>query len=221
MLTTSIFFLVVALFSVWNGVTSFQNYQSYTCNAAYYESPLTQTLFNPGLYWLIAAALILILTVPLFICTLRTKKQDRIGKKFPLYVAEISTLAVGLAMVFSTLFVNFNFGYYVQRNNTNNFVLEVLPIIFGGLLAIAGLALLVIQILKGLSHDFAVKVEGSRIYGFFRDYKSEMKKIVWSSKKDVFRNTLVVVVSLVIVGVLVALIDLGFTQLMLLLGAGA
>ena len=86
-------------------------------------------------------------------------------------------------------------------------------------LPIAGFVLLVIQIAKDSNKNFAVKVENNRIYGFFRDYKSEMKKIVWSSKKDVVRNTIVVVVTLIIVGVLVALIDLAFTSLMLLLGA--
>ena len=71
---------------------------------------------------------------------------------------------------------------------------------------------------KGLSPAFATKVEHGRIYGFFRDYKSEMKKIVWSSKEDVLKNTVVVVVTLVIVGALVGLLDLGFSQLLLLIG---
>lgn len=219
MLTTSIIFLALAALTGWYGISTFLGYAKDICNAAYYESGLTQVLFNPGLYWMIAAAIVLVLSAALLVSTLRTKKQDRFGKKLPLYVAEISTFLFGAAMVVATIFVNFNFGYYVSRNNTNNFELSILPIVVGGLLEIAGFVLLVIQIAKDSNKNFAVKVENNRIYGFFRDYKSEMKKIVWSSKKDVVRNTIVVVVTLIIVGVLVALIDLAFTSLMLLLGA--
>ncbi len=217
MLTTSIIFLVLAVLCGWYGISSFIAYAESTCNAAYYESPVTQVLFNPGLYWIVAAAITLILSAWLLVVTLRTKKQDRFGKKLPLYVAEISTLLLGAAMVVSTIFVNFNFGYYVSRNNTNNFELEIVPIVVGALLALAGLVLLVIQIAKGLSPALSVKLENTRIYGFFRDYKSEMKKIVWSSKKDVLRNTIAVVVTLVIVGTIVFFIDTGFGYLLDLL----
>ncbi|MBP5289462.1 MAG: preprotein translocase subunit SecE [Clostridia bacterium] len=57
-----------------------------------------------------------------------------------------------------------------------------------------------------------------RIGNFFRDYKSEMKKIVWYPFKDVVRDTGVVMVSLVISGVLIGVLDLIFTNLILFLG---
>ena len=57
-----------------------------------------------------------------------------------------------------------------------------------------------------------------RIGNFFRDYKSEMKKIVWYPFKDVVRDTGVVMVSLVISGVVIGILDLVFTKLILFLG---
>lgn len=57
-----------------------------------------------------------------------------------------------------------------------------------------------------------------RIGNFFRDYKSEMKKIVWYPFKDVTRDTGVVVVSLVISGAVIGVLDLLFTNIILWLG---
>ena len=88
----------------------------------------------------------------------------------------------------------------------------------GSLIFAVALVVFVIQIAKDLNPKFAVKVESSRIYGFFRDYKSEMKKITWTSKKDVIRNTTVVCITLILVGVLVALIDLGFGWVLSVIG---
>ena len=51
-----------------------------------------------------------------------------------------------------------------------------------------------------------------RLKKFWRDYKSEFKKIVWPSKEDTTRNTVVVVVSIVIVGVVVSVLDFLFSQ---------
>ncbi len=48
---------------------------------------------------------------------------------------------------------------------------------------------------------------------YFRELKSELKKVVWPSGKQVRNNTLIVIVAVILVGVLVALLDLGFSAL--------
>lgn len=59
-----------------------------------------------------------------------------------------------------------------------------------------------------------------RIVRFFRDYKSEVKKIVWPGIKDVLKNTLIVLILCLIIGALVWLIDFGLGKLLeLILGA--
>ncbi|MPN06260.1 hypothetical protein SDC9_153516 [bioreactor metagenome] len=45
-----------------------------------------------------------------------------------------------------------------------------------------------------------------------------MKKVVWYPKKDVIKSTGVVLVAIVGVGLVVGLLDLGLTELILLLG---
>lgn len=59
-----------------------------------------------------------------------------------------------------------------------------------------------------------------RICLFFRDNKSEVKKIVWPSFRDVVKNTVIVLIMCLIIGLLIWLIDFGLGQLLnLLLGA--
>lgn len=53
----------------------------------------------------------------------------------------------------------------------------------------------------------------SKIAKFFKDYKSEFKKIVWPDKKDTLRQSGIVVVALVIAGLAIFLLDTGFSKL--------
>ncbi len=57
---------------------------------------------------------------------------------------------------------------------------------------------------------------------YFRDLKSEMKKVTWPSRKQVANNTAVVMVTMCITGLLLAGIDIGLGWLVTLLaGLGA
>lgn len=59
-----------------------------------------------------------------------------------------------------------------------------------------------------------------KIVLFFRDNKSEVKKIVWPSFREVIKNTITVLVMCLIIGALIWLIDFGLGQLLnLILGA--
>ena len=53
-----------------------------------------------------------------------------------------------------------------------------------------------------------------RVVRFFKDYKSEVKKIVWPSAKSVFRNTLIVLVICLIIGAFIWIVDFGLSQLL-------
>ncbi len=50
-----------------------------------------------------------------------------------------------------------------------------------------------------------------RVSEFFRSTKGEFKKIVWPSKKTIFRNTGVVILFCIIIGVIVLALDLLFS----------
>ena len=46
-----------------------------------------------------------------------------------------------------------------------------------------------------------------RIFKYLRECKSEMKKIVWSSGKQTFNNTVVVIIAMVVIGAFVVGLD--------------
>lgn len=54
----------------------------------------------------------------------------------------------------------------------------------------------------------------ARIKNFFVDYKNEIKRIVWPTPKVTFKNTGVVLVMILIVGLFVFLLDTGLMQLL-------
>ena len=53
-----------------------------------------------------------------------------------------------------------------------------------------------------------------RIVKFCKDCKGEMKKIVWPTPKTVFKNTGVVLVTIILLGLFVFLLDTGFMNLL-------
>ena len=59
---------------------------------------------------------------------------------------------------------------------------------------------------------------GHRLSRWFREMKSELKKVVWPTPKQLMNNTLIVLVAVLIVGVIVFLFDLGANEGIRLLG---
>ena len=47
---------------------------------------------------------------------------------------------------------------------------------------------------------------------FFRDYRSELKKISWPTFSEVVKNTIVTLVTVLIVGIFIWIVDFGFSQ---------
>lgn len=50
----------------------------------------------------------------------------------------------------------------------------------------------------------------SKVAKFFRDYKSEFKKIVWPSKEDTMRMSGVVLVAIVVASIAIFVLDTAF-----------
>lgn len=57
-----------------------------------------------------------------------------------------------------------------------------------------------------------------KIGKFFKDYKSEFKKLVWPTPKQLLKNTAVVLVSIIVFGAFLAAVDIGFNKLFIALG---
>ncbi len=60
----------------------------------------------------------------------------------------------------------------------------------------------------------ALKKAGGGIKKFFRDLKSEIRKIVWPTPKATFRNMGIVLLSMLIVGLVVFGLDTGLGTLL-------
>ena len=52
----------------------------------------------------------------------------------------------------------------------------------------------------------------SRMGKFFKDCKSEFKKLVWPTKQQLLKNSALVLVSIVVVGAWLALVDFGLNK---------
>jgi preprotein translocase subunit SecE len=60
--------------------------------------------------------------------------------------------------------------------------------------------------------NFFVRI-GQKIKKFFKDYSSEMKKVVWLSKAEVRKNSLVVIVSVIVCAIAIGIVDLAFSSI--------
>ena len=54
------------------------------------------------------------------------------------------------------------------------------------------------------------KKSGNKIVRFFKELKSELKKVVWPSKGQVIKNTLIVIAAVIIIGIVIWVLDLAF-----------
>ena len=52
----------------------------------------------------------------------------------------------------------------------------------------------------------------SRIAGWFRSCKAEMKKVVWAAPKTVVRNSVMVIIAITVVALALMLLDFVFSQ---------
>ena len=86
------------------------------------------------------------------------------------------------------------------------------------LFAVAAVAYLLIDdYIEVMSSKGAKRTIFKRVIAFFKDYKSEVKKIVWPGINDVVKNTAIVLAMCLIVGAFIWLLDLGLGNLVKLI----
>ena len=57
-----------------------------------------------------------------------------------------------------------------------------------------------------------------RVGKWFREMKSELKKVVWATRESTLKNTLIVAVAVVVVGVCIGILDFAFSSGIVALG---
>ena len=58
-----------------------------------------------------------------------------------------------------------------------------------------------------------------RIASFIREYKSELKKIVWYSKENTIKSSIFVIISLIICAALLGVIDFALSKAIIAIGS--
>ena len=58
-----------------------------------------------------------------------------------------------------------------------------------------------------------------KIASFIREYKSEMKKIVWFSKENTIKSSIFVIISLIICAALLGVIDFALSKAIMAIGS--
>ena len=143
------------------------------------------------------------------------------------YAAPVATLITAVYMLVIALSNPFNFvDYRTQPVGQLGTVLSIKysAVVFGIT------ALLFAATILGIAHLLVsdkIAVAGTkkltiprRIIAFFRDYKSETKKIAWPNFKFVVKNTFIVLVICAIIGAFIWVLDWGLANVLkLLLGA--
>lgn len=134
----------------------------------------------------------------------------------------------GIAGVYMLVIALSRATQFVDRRPFEKLVTKVEFTPFVLILAIALLAFTVVSAAYLLIDDY-LEVQASkgtkltifkRVVRFFRDYKSEVKKIVWPGWKEVAKNTVIVLIICAIIGAFIWLIDWGLASLLeLILGA--
>lgn len=98
----------------------------------------------------------------------------------------------------------------VEQTNENKKGMSTTGIVFLIIFGAAAVLFIIFWIFKPAFRE--------RIKKFFREYKSELKKVVWASKADVLKNTKIVIIGIVVIAVIVGLLDLGLGSLLNLIG---
>ena len=76
---------------------------------------------------------------------------------------------------------------------------------------IVSASIIVLAVLAFVICYFAIPSFKEKVKKFFSDYKSELNKVTWSSKEDVRRNTITVIVIIVALVIVIALLDMIFS----------
>ncbi len=134
------------------------------------------------------------------------------------YATPISAAVVAVFMLVITL------GNPVKYINADAIGSVSISYVFSGLITVT--ALLFACVIFSTAHLFIndyIECAGKkptimkRIVKFTRDYKSEVKKIVWPSFRDVAKNTLIVLIICVFIGAFVWILDFGLSKLLSLI----
>ncbi|MBE8190240.1 MAG: preprotein translocase subunit SecE [Candidatus Thioglobus sp.] len=106
-------------------------------------------------------------------------------------------------MIVSILMVVASFvAFYLDPLALNTTLYKVLALLAGILLA---------------GFVFFKSPQGSRLYGFLRETRIELRKVVWPTRDETMKTTGMIIIAVIIVAIFLALVDSVFSWLVQLL----
>lgn len=180
----------------------------------------TQLAFGGGEYGMAKSAHILlcfVLTAVAFLMSIFAHKSKKLRYAISGFgiVTSIYMLVIALAKD-AYSFVDVRPFTEIKSVEYSPFVLiTAISIIVFTILAIA--YLLIDDYIEVAESKGAKLTIPKRIVRFFRDYKSEVKKIVWPGYKEVIKNTVIVLIMCLIIGLLIWAVDFGLGKLIQLI----
>lgn len=139
-------------------------------------------------------------------------KKSKAGRWFNLAVSGVAGIYM-LVVALSKPWVFFDLRPYTAATDivSTSFVWIVAAVLLATFVSSAA------YILAQDAADVAEAKSGltipKRIVKFFREYKSEVKKIVWPGPRSVVKNTVVVLILCALLGILIWLLDWGLSSL--------
>ena len=139
------------------------------------------------------------------------------GTKYAKFGFSIATF-INMCVIYFTFYGNTHFDFRPYTGKLEAIVREpmflVALILSGATMVIATVSMLVSDYAEVKESNGTKITIPKRIVRFFKDYKREIKNIVWPSRSTVLKNFLVVIVMCVIVGAYICLLDFGLAELL-------
>lgn len=172
--------------------------------------------------WYIVALILAIVTAVFAVLGIIKSKQGGLRFKGMKYAtAGTGTLlAINMLVLFCSSYTSY---LDVRTSPATNITLSMVTRQPAAVFAfVAAMLAFVLAVVSMFVTDYAEVLESNgaklpictRVKNFFKDYKSEIKKIVWPSRSNVVKNVIIVLIMCVVIGAFIWILDFGLAELL-------
>ena len=172
--------------------------------------------------WYIVALILALVTAAFAVMSIIKSKQGGFKFKGMKYAtAGAGTLlAINMLVLFCSSYTSY---LDVRTSPATNITLSMVTRQPAAVFAfVAAMLAFVLAVVTMFVADYAEVLESNgaklpipaRVKNFFKDYKSEIKKIVWPSRNSVIKNVIIVLIMCVVIGAFIWILDWALAQLL-------
>ena len=175
--------------------------------------------------WYIVALILALVTAAFAVMSIIKTKQGGLKFKGMKYAtAGAGTLlAINMLVIFCSSYTSY---LDVRTSPETNITLSMVTRQPAAVLAfVVAMVAFVLSVVTMFVADYAEVLDShgaklpipARVKNFFKDYKSEIKKIVWPSRNNVIKNVIIVLIMCVVIGAFIWILDFGLAKLLSLI----